>query len=81
MRLLYTFLSAKSSAAITVRKRNKYIVILSRMVNANCSTSPGGLRKDARLLSQLGPEAHLRGFGIIDSFEYKCARDYGEPHT
>ncbi len=26
----------------------------------------------------LGSEAHLRGFGIIDSFKYKCARDYGE---
>ena len=32
----------------------------------------------ARPAPGLGPEAHLRGFGIIDSFVYKAARDYGE---
>ena len=29
-------------------------------------------------LRRLGPSAHLRGFGIDDSFEYRCARNYGE---
>ena len=55
--------------------------------------SLAGLRKDARTpqrgvlrsapilarpVSGLGSEAHLRGFGIIYSLEYKRARDYGE---
>jgi len=68
-------------------------VILSMIDNINCFHQPWQAfektlvrpgvadfapRRFSLALARLGSKAHLRGFGIVGSFKYRCARDYGE---
>jgi hypothetical protein len=66
-------LGRPSEASFAPRQFSSFVVSLLRI-----RTILNEVKDLARPASRLGSEAQLRGFGIIDSFVYKRARDYGE---